>query len=352
MTDATKRRFAMPREIRIILSTGCLVFVFEYLVLPQFASARHSLHLLALLNPFLVGLAVLLEIAAIYAYVELTRTVLYPYAPSRWNILRVNLAGLAIGHVVPGGAAPSGALAYRIFSELDVPKETSAFGLAAQGAGSAVVLNILFWIALVISIPLNGINPGYGFAALAGVFLLLAFFGTIYLITRGQKRADAWLRVAARHVPALNPDKISQLLVKVAERINLLINSRRTLWTAFTWAGLNWLLDAACLWVFIWSFGTRVSPIDLLVAYGLANVLAAIPVTPAGLGVVEGVLIPTLVGFGVPHSQAILAVLAYRLVNFWIPIPIGGAAYASLQFRRGPLKNEAKANGNAALPDA
>ena len=342
----------MPREIRIILSAGCLVFVFEYLVLPQFASARQNLHLLALLNPFLVGLAVLLEIAAIYAYVELTRTVLYPYAPSRWNILRVNLAGLAIGHVVPGGAAPSGALAYRIFSELDVPKETSAFGLAAQGAGSAVVLNILFWIALVISIPLNGINPGYGFAALAGVFLLLAFFGTIFLITRGQKRADAWLRVAARHIPALNPDKISQLLVKVAERINLLINSRRTLWTAFTWAGLNWLLDAACLWVFIWSFGTRVSPIDLLVAYGLANVLAAIPGTPAGLGVVEGVLIPTLVGFGVPHSQAILAVLAYRLVNFWIPIPIGGAAYASLQFRRGPLKNEAKANGNAALPDA
>jgi uncharacterized protein (TIRG00374 family) len=348
MTDDTKRRFSMPREIRIILSVGSLVFVFEYLVLPQFASARHSLHLLALLNPLLVVLAVVLEMAAIYAYVELTRAVLYPYAPSRFNILRVNLAGLAIGHVVPGGAAPSGALAYRIFSELDVPKDTSAFGLAAQGAGSAVVLNILFWIALVISIPLNGINPAYGFAALAGVFLLLAFFGTVFLITRGQKRADAWLRVAARHLPALDPDKISQLLVKVADRINLLISSRRTLWTAFTWASLNWLLDAACLWAFIWAFGTIISPIDLLVAYGLANVLAAIPVTPAGLGVVEGVLIPTLVGFGVPHSQATLAVLAYRLVNFWIPIPIGGAAYASLQFRRGPLKNATKANGNAA----
>ena len=76
------------------------------------------------------------------------------------------------------------------------------------------------------------------------------------------------------------------------------------------------------------------SPIDLWVAYGLANVLAAIPITPAGLGVVEGVLIPTIVGFGVPHGQAILAVLAYRLVNFWVPIPIGGAAYASLQWRR------------------
>jgi putative heme transporter len=351
MTDLPTRRFTMPREIRIILSLGCLVFVFEYLVVPQFASARRSLHLLSQLNPLLVTLAVLLEIAAIYAYVELTRAVLFPHAPPRFTILRVNLAGLAIGHVVPGGAAPSGALAYRIFSELKVPKDTSAFGLAAQGAGSAVVLNIIFWFALVISVPLNGFNPGYGFAALAGVFLLLAFFGTVMLITRGQRHADIWLRAAARRLPAINPDKVSEILDKVASRINLLISSRRTLWSAFLWASLNWLLDAACLWVFIWSFGTVISPIDLLVAYGLANVLAAIPVTPAGLGVVEGVLIPTLVGFGVPHSQAILAVLAYRLVNFWIPIPIGGVAYASLQFRRTPATVEESTNETAAPPD-
>jgi uncharacterized protein (TIRG00374 family) len=325
----------MPREIRIILSVGILVFVFEVLVLPQFASARKSLQLLSHLNPLLVTLAVLFEIAAIYSYVELTRTVLYPFSPGRFNTLRVNLAGLAISHVVPGGTAPAGALSYRIFNELGVPKETNAFGLATQGSGSAVVLNIIFWVALVVSIPLRGFNPAYGFAALAGVFLLAAFFGTILLITRGQRHADNWLRAAARHVPALDPDKISLLLQKVAERITMLIKNRRTLWWAFTWAGLNWLFDATCLWVFIWAFGHAISPIDLLVAYGLANILAAIPITPAGLGVVEGVLIPTLVGFGVPHSQAILAVIAYRLINFWLPIPIGGAAYASLQWRRG-----------------
>ena len=329
-----KKRFAMPREIRIVLSVGVLVFVFEYLVIPQFASARRSLHLLAALNPFVVVLAVLVEMAAIYSYVELTRTVLYPYSPNRINTLRVNLAGLAISHVVPGGTAPAGALSYRIFNELGVPKETNAFGLATQGSGSAVVLNIIFWIALVISIPLRGFNPAYGFAALAGVFLLAAFFGTILLITRGQRHADAWLRALATKIPTMNPDRVSSLLDKVAARITLLINNRRTLWWAFTWAGLNWLFDASCLWVFIWAFGHVISPIDLLVAYGLANVLAAIPLTPAGLGVVEGVLITTLVGFGVPHSQAILAVLAYRLVNFWIPIPIGGIAYASLQWRR------------------
>ena len=336
-----RKRFSMPREIRILLSAGSLIFVFEYFVLPQFLSAHKSLHkslhLLASLNPFIVVAAILCEVAAIYAYVELTRTVLYPYAPSRYNTMRVNLAGLAISHVVPGGTAPAGALAYRFYNQFGVPKETNAFGLAAQGAGSAVVLNIIFWMALVISIPLQGFNPLYGFAALAGVFLLTAFFGTILLITRGQRHADLWLRAAARRIPALNPDTVSSLLSKVAARIMLLVANRRTLWSAFTWAALNWLFDAGCLWVFILAFGHTISPIDLLVAYGLANILAAIPITPGGLGIIEGVLITTLVGFGVPHAQAILAVLSYRLVNFWIPIPVGGAAYASLQWRRRPL---------------
>ena len=335
MSDSTpKKHLTLPREIRLILSLGSLIFVFEYFVLPQFSSARRSVHLLGALNPLLVVLAVALEIVAIYSYVELTRTVLYPHAPSLYNTVRVTLAGHAISHVVPGGTAPAGALSYRIFSELGVPRETSAFGLAVLGTGSAVVLNVLFWMALVVSIPLRGFNPAYGFAALAGVFLLLAFFGTILLITRGQRHADLWLRAVARRIPAIDPDKISTQLAKVAGRVTLLINNRRKLWWAFTWATLNWVLDAACLWVFLWSFGSVISPIDLLVAYGLANIFAAIPITPGGLGVVEGVLIATLQGFGVPASQAILAVLAYRLLNFWLPIPIGGVAYASLQWRR------------------
>ncbi len=333
--QAPRARFSLPRQVRIILSIGLLLFVFEFLVLPQFAGAKRSVHLLADLNPVLVAIAVVCEMAAIYSYVELTRTVLYPYSPRRYDTLRVNLAGLAISHVVPGGTAPAGALSYRIFNEIGVPKETNAFGLATQGSGSAVVLNIIFWVALVVSIPLRGFNPAYGFAALAGVFLLAAFFGTILLLTRGQRHADRWLRAIAGRTRLLDPDSVSGLLEKVANRVTVLINNRRTLWWAFTWAGLNWLFDAACLWVFVWAFGYAMSPIDLLVAYGLANVLAAIPLTPAGLGVVEGVLIPTIVGFGVPHSEAILAVLSYRLVNFWIPIPLGGAAYASLQWRRG-----------------
>jgi uncharacterized protein (TIRG00374 family) len=334
MTDeAPKQKFRLPREIRALLGAGAMVFIFEYLVIPQFASASHSVHLLSQLNPFLVVLAILCEAAAIAAYAELTRTVFTPHAPGRGAILRVNLSTLALSHVVPGGTAPAGALAYRMYSELGVPGATNAFGLAAQGSGSAVVLNLLFWLALVVSIPLRGFNPLYGFAALAGVFLLLAFFGTVLLITRGQRHADAWLRAVAGRIPKVDPDRVSHLLQRVAERITLLTSNRRTLWASLEWAAANWLLDAACLWVFLWAFGEVVSPIDLFVAYGLANILAVIPVTPAGLGVVEGILIPTLVGFGVPHSTAILATLAYRLINFWLPIPVGGATYVVHEWR-------------------
>ncbi len=106
------------------------------------------------------------------------------------------------------------------------------------------------------------------------------------------------------------------------------MEDKRLLRRAVAWAAANWLLDAASLWVFVAAFGHVISPIDLLTAYGLANILAAIPITPGGLGVVEFVLVSMLAGFGLTDGQALSAVLAYRAVNFWLPIPFGGLAYA------------------------
>jgi len=327
-------RARIPRQVRYAVSFAILVFLLEYLVLPEIASARRDVHVLGQVNFISLVVAVLLEAAALLAYALLSRTVLIPDSPPLSVQLRINMSSLALSHVVPGGTAPGGALAYRLLSDEGVSGSVAAFGLAAQGIGSAVVLNMLFWSALVISIPLSGYNRLYGFAALAGVFLLLAFFGTVVLVTRGQRHADAWLRRLAAHVPFATPDGVSRLLQQVADRITLLQTSRRALSGVIGWAAANWLLDAASLWVFLLAFGHVVSPIDLLVAYGLANVLAAIPITPGGLGVVEGVLISTLVGFRVPAAIATVGVLSWRLVNFWLPIPVGGACYLSLKVRR------------------
>ena len=73
---------------------------------------------------------------------------------------------------------------------------------------------------------------------------------------------------------------------------------------------------------------------------GVANLLAAIPITPGGLGVVEAVLTATLVGFGLDRGTAAIGVVTYRLAAFWLPIPLGALAYGSLKLGPGNLVRE------------
>ena len=329
------------REVRWTATTVVLIFVFEYVLLPEIATARRSVKLLGQVNVLWLVLAVLLEGLALVSYAELTHTVLSPGAPSRGRLLRINMSSLAASHVLPGGTAPGTAVAYRLLLEADVPGSVAGFGLATQGVGSAVVLNALFWLALIVSIPLNGYNPLYGIAAALGVLMLAAFAGTVILLTRGKAGAAERLHRVAEHVPLVNPDTVSAVVQKVADRLEVLLRDRRLLIDALIWAAANWLFDAASLWVFLFAFGKAVFPVDLLVAYGLANILAAIPITPGGLGVVEVTLTATLVGFGVPRSIAGVGVLAWRLVNFWLPIPVGGICYGTLRF--GPEGRKARA---------
>ncbi|MCB1031349.1 MAG: flippase-like domain-containing protein, partial [Acidimicrobiales bacterium] len=209
------------------------------------------------------------------------------------------------------------------------------FSLATVGLGSAVVLNLILWVALLISIPMNGFRPLYVTAAIVGVLLLLFAGGLVYLLIEGRDRAERILRAIARRLPYVDEDTAARFIHQLADRIQELAKQPELVRRGALWAAANWFLDAAALWVFLRAFGTTLNPINLIVAYGVAGVLAAIPITPGGLGVVETALPSLLVGFGASASSAGLAVLAWRLVQFWMPIPLGGISYASLKL--GPL---------------
>jgi uncharacterized membrane protein YbhN (UPF0104 family) len=73
----------------------------------------------------------------------------------------------------------------------------------------------------------------------------------------------------------------------------------------------------------------------LAVAYVAANIASAIPLTPGGLGVIEVTLVAITAGFGAPRATAVLAVLGYRIVNFWLPLLPGAVAYLRLRLRQG-----------------
>jgi hypothetical protein len=333
----------LPRNVKITLMILVFFFIGEYILLPELASARKEFHQLTQLNFFWLVLGALLEVAALTAYAQLTHTVLSPGAPKRFTIFRINMWALAVSHTLPGGTVPGTAASYRLLTENEVSGSTAAFGLAAQGIGSAVVLNLIFWFALLISIPLHGYNPAYGFAAILGVMLIAIFGGLVFFLTRGEKQAAVFLKKIAQRFPFVRAETITALVQKVADRMKILWTSSQLLTRAGLWAAANWLLDAASLWVFLLAFGAHVSPIDVLVAYGLANILAVIPLTPSGLGVVELTIVAVLKGFGVPGDVAAAGVLSWRLVNFWLPIPFGGISYLSLRISHGRLTTGAKA---------
>ncbi len=335
-----KRRLLSLRRIVAILITLLLI---EYLVLPQLIGASKSLALLRQINLGYLALGIALEAASLVAYAQLTRSVLpQDSAPGLVTVLRMNLSTLAVSHVVPGGTIGGSALSFRLLTRFGVRSADAGFALAIQGIGSAVVLNVLLWLSLVVSIPLRGFNSLYVTAAIVGSILVGGFLALVILLTRGERRAAALLRSVARRLPFLDEDTVHRLVHRMAGQLRLLLSNRPLLIRAVGWATANWLLDAASLGVFLAAFGHVISPDGLLIAFCLANVLAAIPITPGGLGVVEAVLTPTLIGFGTPKSVAILGVISYRVFNFWLPIPAGGIAYVSLKAKRSSLRESAK----------
>jgi uncharacterized protein (TIRG00374 family) len=327
------RRRSLPKPFKRLVIALVSIAVIQYLVLPQLAGTGQALQLLADVNVAYLLVGAAFQFAAIASYAKLTSSVLPATSrPPFATVLRVVLSTLGASHIVPGGSAAGAGLGYRLMTGIGVPGVDAAFAITIQGIGSAVVLNIILWLGLLVSIPLRGFNPLYGTAAIIGAVLLGSFAVAALLLTRGEAGvARVLCRMAAR-VPLLDPDGVASLLARVAERLRLLLADRSLLVRAGLWATANWLLDAASLWVFLRAFGHSPSIDALLVAFGLANVLAAIPLTPGGLGVVEAVLTSTLVGFGAPRSAAVLGIGAYRLINFWLPIPVGGVAYLSLRF--------------------
>jgi hypothetical protein len=162
--------------------------------------------------------------------------------------------------------------------------------------------------------------------------LLMALFAALVLgFTKGEDRASRVFRAIARKIPWVTEEQVEAVIRRIGQRLRSLGQDRRLLAGALLWAVLNWALDAAALWACVAAFGWLTNPVYLLVAYGVGNVLAAIPITPGGLGLVEASVPILLASFGVSGSKALLGVLAWRLVNFWLPIPVGAGAYVSLR---------------------
>lgn len=327
------------RPVRFGIKLLLIAAVVYFLVIPLIPGLRSALTDLNQVQPAFLVIGLALQVLCWFCYALLTRSALGELGNeiSPMRMFRIQMSTKALGNIVPGGSAAGSALGYRLLTLSGISGPDAGFALATAGLGSAVVLNFLFWLALLVSIPLRGVNPLYVTAALAGLGIMVVVAALVIGLQHGQGRAETFLRWLARRFH-FDGDQAAVALRQIGERLEELIANRKLLRRVVLWASLNWLLDAASLWVFLRAFGGSLDVDGLLVAFGLANIMAVIPITPGGLGIVEGVYIPTLVGFGLTRDSATLGVAAYRLAQYWFPILFGGLIYASL--RIGPWSIE------------
>ena len=321
------------------LRRGALIFIIllivEYLVVPELTGASKDLYLLGRVNVYWMAAGVILEALSLFCYGLLTRALLKPEGrPSLSRLFRIDLAAAAVAHVIPAGTLGSAGIGYRLFTVEGIPGVDAGVMMAAKGLGSTLVLNVLLWVSLVISIPLAGFHPIYVTVAVLGAIVLLAAGLLVLGVTRGTERTSRIMGALGRRIPGLG-DRLERIIRDASANLSAIGRDRRMMLESLTWAALNWLLDAASLWCFVAAFGRIANPVELFAAYGIANVAGALPVTPAGLGVVDSLTPLLLVSFGVTRNVATLGVLAWRLVNFWMPIPAGAIAYVSLKVPRG-----------------
>jgi uncharacterized protein (TIRG00374 family) len=123
----------------------------------------------------------------------------------------------------------------------------------------------------------------------------------------------------------------------------------RGLFGVLAWGGAVWILDAAALWLSLAAFGWHADIGVLLVGYGVANLIGALPeLTPGWLGVLEASVAVALSALGVPQGIAVVAVLVYRLVSYWLPT-IAGIPAAIRVLGRGIRSARTSARTKAAL---
>jgi uncharacterized protein (TIRG00374 family) len=135
---------------------------------------------------------------------------------------------------------------------------------------------------------------------------------------RSSSRVAAWWRRAAALPRALHAGLVGAIDM-VRRRDPSLIG-----------ALAYWGFDIAVLWAAFRAFGHSPPGAVIVMAYYVGTLGNALPL-PGGIGGVEGGMIAAFIAFGVSAHLAVLAVLAYRTISYWLPTIPGAIAYWRLR---------------------
>ncbi|HKH18338.1 MAG TPA: flippase-like domain-containing protein [Solirubrobacteraceae bacterium] len=278
-------------------------------------------------RPGWIALAVVLELLSCLSYVLMFRPIFCRHMSWRTSY-ELGMSELAAGSLVPASGAGGlalGAWALRKggMPAEDIARRTVAFYVIKSAAnfGAVAVVGTAMWLGLgpETSALLTILPAALALAAIAAVPALAALAARRpardHPAEHGPRR---WLAFAA--------DALGEG-VREAGRV-----VRRRDWRVVAGSLGYWAFDNAVLWACYRAFGESPAITLVLMGYLLGQLGGLLPI-PGGVGGIEGGLIGALIVFGLPAAATAAAVLAYRVILFWLPLLLGTTAFAAL--RRG-----------------
>lgn len=271
-------------------------------------------------SPWWLLLAVALEVASSLSYVAMFRPA-FCRTMSWRSTFEISLSELAVGSIVPASGAGGVALGAWILTRSGmhvavVARRSVAFLLVKSSVNfvAVAVVGVLLWLGLGpdLSPALTILGTCVSLGVLVGVPVAAKLFA------RAGARGGRRLRAVAVAVS----DGISEAGRLLRRREPMLIGG----------AIGYWLFDNLVLLATFHAFGLSPPLLIVLMAYLVGQIGGILPI-PGGLGGIDGGLIGTLIVYGIDPAQAAAAVLAYRVVLFWVPLVIGIPAFWLL--RRG-----------------
>ena len=315
-----------------------------YLVLPSLIAVLGAFPRLSTLIPAWFVLALVAELASFTCNFALQRLALR--TQGWFAVVTAGLSGNAVTDSLPGGDAAGAAVQFSMLTAAGFDTDTAVGGLTAfslLGVGGLLALPLFALPVILAGVPAS---PGLVHTALLGIagFVLYTIFGVIMLRTERPLAAlgraaqslwnwitRGWNRITHGHRPPVTG--LDKRLLTQRDTIRAVLD--RKWWQAVLLTAGRLGFDYACLLAALRATGADPRPSLVLLAYSAAEIVALLPLTPGGLGIVEASLSGLLILAGVRPGYAFLATLAYRVASYWLPLLAGPPAYLLYRHRYG-----------------
>lgn len=353
LAEAEPKFFAAPKRIIQTLLAVVALTVAIYVLFPRLVGLQDAFGTIEKGDLDWVLVALLFNILAFAAYVALFRGVVAEkIIHLRWaESYQITMAGLAATRIFSAGGAGGIFLTYWALRKAGMERRLAAGRMVAF----LVILYSVYMVALIVFGILlrTGVLPGGGKvsttiipAALAGAAILIvallallpgdiegriesALSGRFARFAKKAASAPATFAQGTRDALAFAEDPKSGIL-------------------AFGGAIGFWAANIGILWASFQAFHVEV-PFGVMVQGFFVGMVANLfPLAPGGVGAVDAGMIGAFVLFGIPAAEVFAAVLTYRVIAFWLPIPPGIIAF--FQLRHTVARWEAEGR-SIALPD-